>query len=233
MGGSDQWGNITAGVDLARRMDGAHLHALTHPLVTRSDGVKLGKSADAGTWLAPEKTSPYQFFQWLMRIPDADVPTFLRFYSFKSHEEILALEEETVRSPEARAGQRAIAREITLLVHGEDGLHAAERATAALFGGSLEGLSEADLLDIFSDVPSITVTAARLSAGIAAPEAFVDAGLAKSRGEARKLLDSGGGYANNVRIDADQILDSTHLATGTILVLRAGKRRFALVRASG
>lgn len=233
MGGSDQWGNITAGVDLARRMDGASLHALTHPLVTRSDGVKLGKSADGGAWLAADRTSPYQLYQWLMRIPDADVSTFLRFYTFLSHDEILALEEQAETTPEARAAQRALAAAITHLVHGGEGVHAAERATAALFGGSLDGLKEGDLLDIFADVPSVTVTRSDLSAGIAAVDAFVKTGLAKSRSDARRLLGSGGAYVNNVAVGADETIGSAHLATESVVVLRAGKRRFALLRAAG
>jgi tyrosyl-tRNA synthetase len=232
MGGSDQWGNITAGVDLARRMDGAHLHALTHPLVTRSDGVKLGKSADGGAWLAADRTSPYQFFQWLLRIPDADVSTFLRFYTFLPHDEIEDLERQAAEKPEGRVAQRALASAVTELVHGADGLRGAERATDALFGGSLEGLSEADLLDIFADVPSATVTRSQLGEGLAAIDAFTHAGLAKSRSEARRLLESGGAYVNNDAIAADEVLGSSHLATASVMVLRAGKRRFALLRAA-
>lgn len=232
MGGSDQWGNITAGVDLARRMDGAQLHALTHPLVTRSDGVKLGKSADGGAWLAADRTSPYQFFQWLLRVPDADVSTFLRFYTFLSHDEILDLEEQSSAKPEGRVAQRALATELTRTVHGSAGLAVAERATDALFGGSLEGLSEAELLDIFADVPSATVTRAQLGAGLASAEAFAHAGLAKSRSEARRLLESGGAYVNNAAVGPDELLTTAHLATASVMVLRAGKRRFALLRAA-
>lgn len=234
IGGSDQYGNIVAGVDIARRMDGAQLFGLTTPLVTRSDGAKMGASAAGAVWLDSERTSPYVFYQWFLRVPDADVGSFLRTLTEIPAEEIEALERQIVDAPQARAAQRRLAKELTALVHGEDGLARAERATGALFGGDIAGLTEEELLEIFADVPSGELPRSQLASGIVAVEAFLAAGLAASKGEARRLLEGGGGYVNNRRLaGADEKLDAGDLATENVMVLRAGKRSFALLRASG
>lgn len=231
IGGSDQFGNIVAGIDLARRLHGAQLYGLTTPLVTRSDGKKFGKSEGGALWLDARKTSPYAFYQWWVRVPDRDAGSLLRTFTELPHDEILALEKEVAEAPERREAQTRLAREMTVLVHGEEGLAAAERATRALFGEDLSGLGEGDLLEIFAEVPSIELPRARLSDGLPVVDAFVESGLAKSKGEARRLLDSGGGSVNNRRVESSDVaLSAGDLASETIMVLRAGKRSFALLR---
>lgn len=231
IGGSDQFGNIVAGIDLGRRMYGAQLFGLTWPLLERSDGAKMGKTAEGAVWLAADRTSPYAFYQWFIRVPDADTGAFLRLFTQLDPADIEALESELADAPESRVAQRRLATELTLMVHGADGLARAERATAALFGGALTGLTEHELLEVFADVPSADVSRSSLASGIAATDAFVAAGLAKSKSEARRLLTGGGAYANNIRLDGDAAaLGTQHLATENLVVLRAGKRSFGLLR---
>jgi len=230
VGGSDQFGNIAAGVELGRKMRGVQLFGLTWPLVTRSDGVKMGKTAEGAVWLDPARTSPYAFYQWFVNVPDADAGPFLRLFTELTREEIEGLESEIEAAPQKREAQRRLARELTLLVHGEEGLRAAERASAALFGGDLAGLTEAELLEIFADVPSKELSRARLGE-MTAGEALAEAGLAKSKSEARRLIEGGGASIGNRRIDdAEQPVVAADLTSETIAVLRAGKNRFALLR---
>jgi tyrosyl-tRNA synthetase len=229
-GASDQYGNIVQGIDLARRLDGTQLYGLAAPLVTRSDGQKMGKTAEGAIWLDPAKTSPYRFYQWFVNLPDADAGRFLRYYTLLPHEEILDLEDQVEKSPASRAAQKKLALELTALVHGQDGLARAQRATEVLFGGSLEGLSEEELLDVFGDVPSLEVSRSRLGDGFALTEALADVGLASSRSDARRKVDSGGVYINNVRCDKDRSIEASDLATESVIVLRSGKRSFALIR---
>jgi tyrosyl-tRNA synthetase len=230
VGGSDQFGNISAGVDLGRRMRGAQLFGLTWPLVTRSDGAKMGKTAGGAVWLDPDRTSPYAFYQWFIHVPDADAVPFLKIYTDLPREKIEDLETLLAKEPQKREAQRALARELTLLVHGEDGLRVAERASEALFGGDLEGLSEAELLEIFADVPSKELPHARLDS-LTAGDALIEGGLAKSKSEARRLIEGGGASVGSRRIaDPDERLGAGDLAAGEIMVLRAGKSRFALLR---
>ncbi len=233
VGGSDQFGNIAAGVELGRRMRGGQLFGLTWPLVTRSDGVKMGKTAEGAVWLDPARTSPYAFYQWFVNVPDADAGRFLRYFTELPRNKIEELEAETAHAPQKREAQRRLAAELTLLVHGEEGLHAAERASEALFGGDLAGLTEAELLEIFADVPSRELPRARLGAMTAA-EALAEAGLAKSKSEARRLIEGGGAYVGNRRIDdPEQPFGPGDLASESMAVLRAGKSRFALLRFPG
>ncbi|MGZ4143566.1 MAG: tyrosine--tRNA ligase [Actinomycetota bacterium] len=230
VGGSDQFGNIAAGVDLGRRMRGAQLFGLTWPLVTRSDGVKMGKTEEGAVWLDASRTSPYAFYQWFLRVPDADAGPFLRFFTELPHEEIVSLEAATQTEPQKRRAQQRLAQELTLLAHGEDGLRSAARATAALFGGDLEGLTEAELLEIFADVPSKELPRARLGS-ITATEALDEVGLAKSKSEARRLVQGGGASVGDRKLtDPDEILSARDLASETVMVLRAGKSRFGLLR---
>jgi tyrosyl-tRNA synthetase len=230
VGGSDQFGNISAGVDLGRRMRGAQLFGFTWPLVTRSDGAKMGKTAEGAVWLDPTRTSPYAFYQWFVQVPDADAGSFLRIFTELPREEIEGLEERIATEPRKREAQRALARALTSLVHGPDGLHAAERASEALFGGDLEGLTEAELLEIFADVPSKELPRARLNK-ITAGEALVEAGLAKSRSDARRLVEGGGASVGNRRLaDPDESLGADDLASESVMVLRGGKRSFGLLR---
>jgi tyrosyl-tRNA synthetase len=233
VGGSDQFGNISAGIELGRRMRGAQLFGLTWPLVTRSDGAKMGKTAEGAVWLDPVRTSPYAFYQWFIQVPDADAVRFLKIYTDLPRERIEELEASVKKEPQKREAQRTLARELTLLVHGSEGLRAAERASGALFGENLEGLTETELLEIFADVPSRELPRARLDS-ITAAEALIEAGLAKSKSEARRLVEAGGAYVGNRRIDApDERLGPNDLASKSVMVVRAGKSRFGLLRFKG
>jgi tyrosyl-tRNA synthetase len=232
-GATDQLGNIVQGIDLARRLDGRQLYGLASPLVTRSDGAKMGKSVEGAVWLDAARTSPYRFFQWFINVPDADAGRFLRYYTELPREDIAELERGVEADPAARAAQKRLAEEVTRLVHGDEGLERARRATEVLFGGSLEGMSEAELLEVFDDVPSVEVPRTRLSSGLTLVEAVTDAGLASSRSDARRRVDSGGIYVNNVRAEGERELTSADLATESVTVLRSGKRSFALLRFVG
>jgi tyrosyl-tRNA synthetase len=230
IGGSDQWGNITAGIDLGRRLHGAHLFGLTCPLLTTSEGKKMGKTERGALWLDPARTSPYAFYQYWINVADADVGTCLRYLTELPEAEILALEVAQRERPGDRPGQKALAHWLTGFVHGEAGLAAAERATAMLFGAEITALTDAELGDIFADVPSASVTPAEWATGVTVVEALVRTGLAASKGEARRALQSGAVALNNRRIDADRALTEADRASETIVVLRSGKKRYALVR---
>jgi tyrosyl-tRNA synthetase len=226
-GGSDQWGNITAGVELIRRTEGARVHALATPLVTRADGTKYGKTESGTVWLDPDLTSPYAFHQFWVQAEDAMVATYLRMFSARSVEEIAELEQQTVERPAARVAQRTLANEMTALVHGEEQAHAAEAAAAALFGrGDLGALSPDMLAAALREAPH-----ARVSRGPALPsatDALVATGLAGSRGQARRTVQDGGAYINNQRVTAaDDPVPVDHLLHGRWLVVRKGKRSVA------
>jgi tyrosyl-tRNA synthetase len=226
-------GNIVAGVDLARRLEGAQLFGLTSELVTDSSGQKLGKTTAGSVWLAPEKTSPYAFYQYWLHTQDADVGRYLRLLTELPPDQILDLEEKTASEPRKREAQQVLARELTALVHGPDGLTAAERASAALFGGELTGLSEAELLEIFADVPSKKLPRARLGA-ITVTDALLEAGLATSRSEARRVVKQGGASVGDRRVeDPDLVLSGKDLLSDSVMVLKAGKKRVALLRFTG
>lgn len=231
VGGSDQWGNITAGIDLARKTLGRQLYGITFPLLTTATGEKFGKSAGNAVWLDPGRTSPFRFYQYWINTTDADVERFLTYFSFLELDEVASICQAHGADPARREGQKRLAAEMTKLVHGADGLAKAERATQVLFGGSLDGLSEAELLEIFADVPSTTVPRAELAAGLGVLDLCVRAGLAKSKGEARRLLQGGGVNLNNRRVDdAELVVKPEHLVAGSCLVLRAGKKNYHLVR---
>lgn len=237
MGGSDQWGNITAGVDLIRRVEGAHVHALTTPLVTKADGTKFGKTESGTVWLDPAMTSPYAFFQFWLNADDRDIPSYLRLYSMRDHAEIEALEEATRAEPARRVAQRALAEELTTLVHGAAATAAVESAAQALFGqGDLAGVP-ADVLDAaLREVPHAVLTTSEVVDG-ALPdivELLTRSGLSPSRGQARRTIGEGGAYVNNVRVE-----DEGHrppiaaLLHGRFLVLRRGRRTLAGVVLEG
>jgi tyrosyl-tRNA synthetase len=233
VGGSDQWGNITAGTDLARRMRGAQLHGLTCPLLMKADGTKMGKTAGGALWLSAERTSPYQFYQYWINVDDADVGNSLRMLTELPREEIEALDAAREQDAAARASQRCLAEELTRLVHGDDGLAAARRATDIFFGAEVADLDDEQLGQIFADVPSQTVSRASLvgEGGLPIVDALVAAGLAKSKGDARRTVEQGGVYVNNRRIDAvDRRLTAADLASETVMVLRSGKKKYALLR---
>jgi tyrosyl-tRNA synthetase len=235
MGGSDQWGNIVAGIDLVRRERGVAAHGIVGPLVATSSGVKFGKTEAGAVWLDPDRTSPYRFYQFWLNVEDADAGTYLRFFTLKAREEIEALEAELAAHPERRVAQRALAADVTLRVHGADGLTRAERATEVLFGGSLDGLGGADIEDIFADVPSSSIERGALEGeGLGLVEALADAGVVSSRGEARRALQQGAIYLNNERVSAsDRRLGEGDAIDGGFVVLRHGKRRYHLLRVEG
>ncbi len=235
MGGSDQWGNIVAGIDLVRRERGVHAHGIVAPLVTTTSGVKFGKTEAGAVWLDPARTSPYRFYQFWLNTDDDDAGRYLSFFTLKERAEIEALEAKLAAQPERREAQRSLAADVTGRVHGADGLARAERATEVLFGGSLEGLGGADIEDIFADVPSSTVGRDALSGrGLTLVEALADAGLVSSRGEARRALAQGAVYLNNERVtEPDRRLMESDAVEGGFVVLRHGKRRYHLVRIDG
>jgi tyrosyl-tRNA synthetase len=232
MGGSDQWGNILAGIDLIRRLRGGRAHGLVFPLVTTSSGIKFGKTEAGAVWLDAKLTSPYRFYQFWLNTDDRDVIPYLRFFTWLSQEEISRLEEGLRTEPEKRAAQRELARQVTTMVHGEAALEKAQRASEVLFGKELTGLTVNEILDIFADVPSTELEESKLAAdGFTLSDALLLAGLAPSKGEAKRLVQGGGVAVNNRRAtDARQIISSAELIDGQLLVLRKGARHYHLIR---
>jgi len=230
IGGSDQWGNIVGGVDLIRKIDGDAVHALTVPLVTASDGTKFGKSTGGGSlWLDPELTSPYSWYQYFVNTADADVVRYLKWFTFLGREEIAELEQATAEKPHLRLAQRRLAAEMTTLIHGGEHTAAAELASQALFGrAELDGLDEGTLSAALGETG-----VAQYPAG-AAPtivELLVDSGLTAGNKAARRAVDEGGAYVNNVKItDPEWSVDPADLLHGRWLVLRRGKKTFAGAR---
>ena len=233
-GGSDQWGNITAGIDLARRLRGVQLYGCTCPLLTKSDGTKMGKTESGALWLSAEKTSPYHFYQYWINLEDAEVGRCLRFFTDMEKEEIEALLAEHGRDPGQRAAQRRLATDLTLLVHGDEGLRTARRATEIFFGAEISELSDAQLTDIFADVPSKQLPRDRLAGeGLPIIDALVESGLAKNKSEARRTITQGGAYVNNRRVEGIETrLTSADLASQSTMILRSGQEelRLAAVR---
>lgn len=232
IGGSDQWGNITAGIDLARRMHGVQLFGLTCPLLLKSDGTKMGKTERGAIYLAAEKTSPYAFYQYWINVADDDAGRCLRMLTELPREEIEQLDRARLERPHLRESQKRLAEELTRLVHGEDALAAAQRASAILFGAEIDDLTDAQLAEIFADVPSRALPRTRLEGtGLPLVEALVEAGLAKSKSEARRTIAQGGAYVNNrPRRDVEAALTTADLVGQTTLVLRSGKKHYALLR---
>ncbi|GAA4065210.1 tyrosine--tRNA ligase [Nonomuraea soli] len=222
LGGSDQWGNITAGVDFIRRVEGAHVHALTVPLITKADGTKFGKTAGGSVWLNPEMTSPYAFYQFWLNADDRDVVKFLKIFSFRSREEIEELEKSVAERPFAREAQRALAVEFTTMLHGADQVVAVQTAAKALFGqGALQELDAATLGAALSEVPRVQVPAL----GASFVDLMADSGLVASKSEARRAIKEGGAYLNNEKVtDEGYIPTGDDLIAGRYLVLRRGKK---------
>jgi tyrosyl-tRNA synthetase len=236
VGGSDQWGNITAGIDLARRMRGVQLYGITNPLLTKADGTKMGKTEQGAVWLSAKRTSPYQFYQYLINVEDADVGKCLRMLTELSRDEIVALDQAREADAAKRESQRRLAEELTRLVHGESGLAVARRATEIFFGAEIADLDDIQLAEIFGDVPSKTLPRGRLTTagGLSIVDALVEAGLAKSKGDARRTVEQGGAYVNNRRVESvDAQLSAGDLASETVMVLRSGKKKYALLRFEG
>ncbi len=232
VGGSDQWGNITAGIDLARRMRGVSVHGLTCPLLLTSDGAKMGKTERGAVWLAADRTSPYQFYQYWINVDDADSGRCLRMLTELSEEEVGVLDVARESQPERRESQRRLAEELTRLVHGSSGLAAAQRATEIFFGAEISDLDDGQLGEIFADVPSQELSRERLTGdNLNIVDALCEAGLAKSKGDARRTVSQGGAYVNNRRVEGiDVQLGTGDLASRSIMVLRSGRKRYALLR---
>jgi tyrosyl-tRNA synthetase len=232
-GGSDQWGNIVAGVELIRRMSGEKAYGLVYPLITRADGSKFGKTADGeSVWLDPERTSPYRFYQFWLNTDDADVINYLKYFTWLDRPTIDKLQNALFERPHEREAQRRLAQEITDMIHGETAVAQAKRASQVLFGGDLDGLNAGDIADIFADVPSSEVGQAALEGdGVSLVDLLTDTGLASSKGDARRSIQGGGIYLNNRRVtEVDSCASLADCIDGRFLILRKGRKRYHLVR---
>ncbi|MGZ4962030.1 MAG: tyrosine--tRNA ligase [Limisphaerales bacterium] len=231
IGGTDQWGNITAGIELTRKKISAGVYGLTLPLITNADGSKFGKTVAGAIWLDPKKTSPYRFYQFWIRVDDRDVVRYLKYFTFLTREEIDALAALHEKQPEARAAHKALAKAVTDLIHGEDATAEAVRASEILFGGGLEGISESTFNDIIGEAPTRELEKAKLeAAGIPLVELLVVAGLATSKGQARKDVEGGGVYINNIReSNIQRHATSGDLLFGKYILLRKGKRNYVAI----
>ena len=223
-GGIDQWGNLTAGSDLVRRAEGAGVHLLATPLITKSDGTKYGKTEGGTVWLDPSMTSPYAFYQFWLNAEDSQVGQLLRVFTFRSREQINQLEAATLERPAAREGQRALAGDVTALVHGQAATEAAIAASGALFGrGELGDLDARTLRDATAELPQV-----QFFLGASLVDVLVDAGLAPSRGGARRTITEGGAYVNNVKVlDPDAVVLADQVLHDRFVVLRRGKKSLA------
>ncbi len=231
VGGDDQWGNITAGIELGRKLDGSELYGLTSPLLTTADGKKFGKTESGTVWLDSKRTSPYEFYQYWMRCDDRDVIDLLKRFTFMPLSEIEELAQQVARQPEKRQAQQVLAAEVTRLVHGQRQLDLAQKASEILFGKEISGLSDDDLNSIFSDVPSSNLSRSTLQEGLSLIDALCQTKLCNSRGEAKKIIKSGGAYLNNQRIsDIGYTLGISDLASQTVMILRTGKKKYHLLR---
>jgi len=232
IGGSDQWGNITAGIELGRRLRGRELHGITCPLLTKTDGTKMGKTASGAVWLDPRRTSPYRFYQYWINLDDDDAGRCLARLTPLSLEGLGEYAARRAEAPAARDSQKRLAEELTRLVHGEAGLAAARKATEILFGAEIADLDDAQLAEIFADVPSSEFPRAALDgAGLPLVEAFADTKLSPSRSAARRTIEQGGAYVNNRRVvDPAYRLTPQDLAGAASLVLRSGKKAYAVAR---
>jgi tyrosyl-tRNA synthetase len=230
LGGSDQWGNIVSGIDLTRRMSNKQLYGATIPLITKADGKKFGKSESGTVWLSPEKTSPYEFYQFFMNQADEDVIRFLKVFTEVSLEEIAELEELVKAEPHRRAAQKRLAEEATRTVHGEEALQKAQQASRVLFGEKIEDLDDQAISEIFKNVPSTKMEKERLKNGISLIDALVESAASKSKGQARQLIQSGGAYVNNTsQKDIDYQLTEKDMASETFMIIRSGKKNFRLL----
>lgn len=227
IGGSDQWGNITAGLELIRKTkEDAKAFGLTIPLVTKADGTKFGKTEGGAVWLDSEKTTPYEFYQFWINTDDRDVVKYLKYFTFLSHEEILELEKATEEAPEKRLAQKALAEEMTKLVHGEEALNQAIRISEALFSGDIKSLSGAEIAQGFKDVPSYTNT----EENIGLVDLLVAAKISPSKRQAREDIQNGAIYVNGERVtDVSATLQETDQIDGKYTIIRRGKKKYTLI----
>ncbi|PCC52302.1 tyrosine--tRNA ligase [Brevibacterium aurantiacum] len=233
-GGSDQWGNLTSGVDLIRRVEQHSVHALATPLITKADGTKFGKTESGTVWLDESLTSPYAFSQFWLNADDRDVVKYLKVFSFRSLEEIEQIEAEFTAAPHTRLAQKVLAEDVTTLVHGKEKYEQAIAAASALFGGGeLASLDASTLGAATSELPRGDVSSTQLAEGIPVADAFVTAGIVKSKGEARRAIKDGGAYVNNVKVTGDdQTLTPTEVLPtegGGVILLRRGKKTLGAV----
>lgn len=229
VGGSDQWGNITAGTDLVHRLRGTEVYGLTFPLVCDSNGLKFGKSEGNAIFLDSRKTSYYDFYQFFLRSMDADVIRYLRIFTFLPEERIVELEKAVQEHPELREAQKVLAEEVTRAVHGETGLRQALKATDVLFGGSMEGLSADELENIFKNVKSGELAKDEIL-GKPVFEVAAAAGMTASKGEARRLAQQGGLVLNGEKAPLERVVSESDLIDGRIAIFRAGKKNYFLLR---
>jgi tyrosyl-tRNA synthetase len=230
VGGSDQWGNITAGLDLIHRKGGGQAFGWTCPLLTTANGEKFGKSAGNAVWLDPAKTSPYAFYQYWLRTDDRDVLRWLRAFTFLPLQEIEAMAAQVEEAPEKREAQRRLAAEVTRMVHGDSGLALAERAAAVLFGGTLDGVDAPTLEAIAGDVPCAHLPRPAADSALSLLELWTQSGAVRSRSEARRLMSQGGAYVNNVRVAGpDAALDPGSVLHDRFTLLRSGRKDWLLV----
>ncbi len=231
IGGGDQWGNITAGIDLIRRVEAGQAFGLVVPLVTDSKGQKFGKSTGGAVYLDPEVSSPYRMYQFLMNAEDACVVDYLKYYTFLSLEEIRELAKEVEEHPERRGSQRRLASEVVRFVHGQTGLAQAEKATAIFFGEKIENVSDADLQGIFAEVPKVDIAKDRLAAGVNVVDLLASTPLWKGKNDVRRSIEQNGAYLNNLPVaGADTQVTTADLASAGALVVRKGKKNYALIR---
>ena len=229
IGGSDQWGNITAGIDLIHKKEGqdAKVFGLTIPLMLKADGTKFGKTAGGAVWLDPKKTSPYEFYQFWLNQDDRDVVKYLKYFTFLSHDEIDALAEKVQTQPEKREAQRALAREVTTFVHGEDAMHEAEKISEILFSGDIKELTAEQVEQVFGKMPSVEVSREKQNLVIW----LVDNGIEPSRRQAREDVKNGAIRVNGERIqDLEYELDPTAAFDGKYVVIRRGKKKYFLAK---
>jgi tyrosyl-tRNA synthetase len=234
IGGSDQWGNITAGIELTRKKTGRTVYGLTQPLITNADGSKFGKSVAGAIWIDARRTSVYRFYQFWINTDDRDVIRYLKYFTFLSLEEIAALETQHTQNPGAREAHRALARAATDLIHGPAATQEAIRASEILFGGNLDGIAEATFNDIVGEIPTQSIERGKLDgAGIPLVELLVHAGLCPSKGQARKDIEGGGVNINNVREASPlRTVAATDLLFGKHVLLRKGRKNYVVVTAT-
>jgi tyrosyl-tRNA synthetase len=231
-GGSDQWGNITAGAELVRRVRGQPAYGLVYPLIVKSDGTKFGKTESGAVWLSEKRTSPYRFYQYWMNTDDRDVILYLKFFTWLSQEKIAELEGSVVSFPEQRLAQRTLAEEMTLMLHGQDALDHARQASQVLFGGEISGLTWAEIQDIFADVPSSELAGSQLEGnGMPVVDLLERSGVAKSKGEARRLIGEGGIYLNNRRVsETARSVTLKDVIDCQFMLLRRGAKNYHLLK---
>ena len=230
VGGNDQWGNLVGGMDLIHKVEGASVHVMTNPLITKADGTKFGKTEGGAVWLNPEMLSPYAFYQFWLQTDDADVVRFLKIFTFLGREEIERLETATADNPRARQAQRALAREVTAWVHGAEALAQAQAATAALWGrGDLRELSAGTLAAATVSLPATELVVGESTV----VDLLVGAGLERGRNAARKTVAAGGAYLNNVKVtDQEATVGADDLLAGGVVLVRKGRRTLAVARAA-